>query len=227
MKSRNLREQLSELEHEVAAQQQRGLELKAEIDRHESRIQFNEERLREIESQNAKALGGNHAGRGTLPCRVERIDHRHRTAGRRRSRAGAAQGKFAGQTRELAAGGKRFARAAGTVAPGAVRRVCRRAGFVAPPQRNHGARFAEAGQRRPPRKTFRRKNPAGSRTHRLGIALAGIHRQRRGGKTERRDHARLRRAAAEPSARIAGGIADRPPPSRTNFCTSNPTSVRA
>ena len=56
MKSRKLRERLSELEHEVAAQQQRGLELKSEIDRHESRIHFNEERLREIESQNSKAL---------------------------------------------------------------------------------------------------------------------------------------------------------------------------
>ncbi|HAO77760.1 MAG TPA: chromosome segregation protein SMC, partial [Verrucomicrobia subdivision 3 bacterium] len=51
-----LREHLSELEHQVAAQQQHGLELKAEIDRNESRIQFNEERLREIESQNSKAL---------------------------------------------------------------------------------------------------------------------------------------------------------------------------
>src|ERR1700729_4270574 len=51
-----LRERLSDLEHEVAAQQQRGLELKGEIDRHESRIQFNEERLREIESQNSRAL---------------------------------------------------------------------------------------------------------------------------------------------------------------------------
>jgi chromosome segregation protein len=51
-----LRERLSELEHEVAAQQQRGLELKGEIDRHESRIQFNEERLRELASQNSKAL---------------------------------------------------------------------------------------------------------------------------------------------------------------------------
>jgi chromosome segregation protein len=51
-----LREHLSELEHEVAAQQQRGLELKAETDRNDSRIQFNQERLREIESQNAKAL---------------------------------------------------------------------------------------------------------------------------------------------------------------------------
>ena len=51
-----LRERLSDLEHEVAAQQQRGLELKGEIDRHESRIQFNEERLNEIASQNSKAL---------------------------------------------------------------------------------------------------------------------------------------------------------------------------
>src|ERR1700691_4610570 len=51
-----LRERLSDLEHEVAAQQQRGLELNGEIDRHESRIQFNEERLNEIASQNSKAL---------------------------------------------------------------------------------------------------------------------------------------------------------------------------
>src|SRR5665213_1061210 len=52
----HLRERLSDLEHEVAAQQQRGLELKGEIDRHESRIQFNDERLNEIASQNSKAL---------------------------------------------------------------------------------------------------------------------------------------------------------------------------
>ncbi len=51
-----LRERLSELEHEIAAEQQRGLELKGEIDRHESRIQFNEERLREFAAQNSKAL---------------------------------------------------------------------------------------------------------------------------------------------------------------------------
>ena len=53
---KQLRERLMELEHEVSAQQQRGLELKSEIGRHESRIQFNEERLRELESQNARAL---------------------------------------------------------------------------------------------------------------------------------------------------------------------------
>ncbi|HET7625049.1 MAG TPA: chromosome segregation protein SMC, partial [Verrucomicrobiae bacterium] len=51
-----LRERLSELEHEIAATQQRGLELKSESDRHESGIQFNEERLRELAAQNSKAL---------------------------------------------------------------------------------------------------------------------------------------------------------------------------
>ena len=40
----------------MAEKQQRGLELKGEADRHESRIQFNEERLRELAAQNAKAL---------------------------------------------------------------------------------------------------------------------------------------------------------------------------
>ncbi|HEX5398166.1 MAG TPA: chromosome segregation protein SMC [Verrucomicrobiae bacterium] len=51
-----LRERLADLEHQVAAQQQRGLELKGEMDKHESRIQFDEERLRELSAQNAKAL---------------------------------------------------------------------------------------------------------------------------------------------------------------------------
>ena len=56
MKFQNCGRRLSDLEHEVAAQQQRGLELKSEIDRHDSRIQFNQERVHEIESQNMKAL---------------------------------------------------------------------------------------------------------------------------------------------------------------------------
>ena len=51
-----LRARVSELEHEISLQQQRGLELKSDIDRHESRIQFNEERLREFAAQNTKAL---------------------------------------------------------------------------------------------------------------------------------------------------------------------------
>ena len=51
-----LRQRLSELEHQVHQLQQEGLELKNRIDRHEGRIQFNEERLRELETQNATAL---------------------------------------------------------------------------------------------------------------------------------------------------------------------------
>lgn len=53
---KQLRERLSELEQQINAVQQRGLELKAEIERHESRIEFNEERLRELSASNSKAL---------------------------------------------------------------------------------------------------------------------------------------------------------------------------
>ncbi|HEY2953318.1 MAG TPA: AAA family ATPase, partial [Verrucomicrobiae bacterium] len=52
----HLRERLSQLEHQISQAQQHGLELKGQIDRHESRIQFNEERLKEIEAQHGKAL---------------------------------------------------------------------------------------------------------------------------------------------------------------------------
>ena len=51
-----LRERMSELDHEISTTQQRGLELKSEADRHEARIHFNDERLRELASQNEKAL---------------------------------------------------------------------------------------------------------------------------------------------------------------------------
>lgn len=51
-----LRQRLSELEHTIAGMQQRGLELKSEIERHESRIHFNQERVREVSAQDEKAL---------------------------------------------------------------------------------------------------------------------------------------------------------------------------
>jgi chromosome segregation protein len=51
-----LRQQLSEVEHQISASQQQGMELKAQCDRHDSRIQFNEERLAELEQQNFRAL---------------------------------------------------------------------------------------------------------------------------------------------------------------------------
>ena len=50
-----LREQLSEQEQHVNTLQQQGMALRAESERHESRIQFNEDRLRDLESQNARA----------------------------------------------------------------------------------------------------------------------------------------------------------------------------
>ncbi len=52
-----LRALLAGLETEIAASRQRGLELTGEADRHENRAQFNLERLRELEGQNARALG--------------------------------------------------------------------------------------------------------------------------------------------------------------------------
>jgi chromosome segregation protein len=50
-----LREQLSEQEQQIGHWQQQGLELKGQIDRHESRIQFNEDRQRDLDAQNARA----------------------------------------------------------------------------------------------------------------------------------------------------------------------------
>ncbi len=51
-----LRKQLSELEQAVGASQKRGLELKAESELHENRVQYNHERLKELASQQEKAL---------------------------------------------------------------------------------------------------------------------------------------------------------------------------
>lgn len=51
-----LRTALSDLDQQISLEQQRGLELKAQSERHESRIQFHEERVRELESQNERAL---------------------------------------------------------------------------------------------------------------------------------------------------------------------------
>jgi chromosome segregation protein len=65
-----LRDQLSGLEREIAGMQQRGLELKGQIDRHESRIHFNKERLSEIASQNEKALAD-----------ISQAEERHLAAG--------------------------------------------------------------------------------------------------------------------------------------------------
>ena len=51
-----LRERLGELEHQISESQQQGMELKSQIERQENRAQFNQQRLREIETQHAGAL---------------------------------------------------------------------------------------------------------------------------------------------------------------------------
>jgi len=50
-----LREELAEQEQHISQMQQQGLELKNQIDRHESRIQFNDDRLRDLAAQNTRA----------------------------------------------------------------------------------------------------------------------------------------------------------------------------
>ncbi len=51
-----LRTRLGELEQEISLNQQHGLELKADSDRHSAKIGFNEQRLQELEFQNERAL---------------------------------------------------------------------------------------------------------------------------------------------------------------------------
>jgi chromosome segregation protein len=50
-----LRQQLTDQEQQIGQWQQQGLELKSQSDRHEGRIQFNEDRLRDLEAQNTRA----------------------------------------------------------------------------------------------------------------------------------------------------------------------------
>ncbi len=52
-----LRERLGQIDADLLATQQLGQEVKAQTDRNASRIHFNEERLKELESQKSKALG--------------------------------------------------------------------------------------------------------------------------------------------------------------------------
>ena len=82
-----LRERVSELEHEIGARQQRGLELKGEIDRHESRIHFNEERLREFATQNTKAMADLTQAEERRRAAGEELDDGHRASGGFRDRA--------------------------------------------------------------------------------------------------------------------------------------------
>jgi chromosome segregation protein len=50
-----LREELAEQEQHISQLQQQGLELKGQVERHQSRIQFNDDRLRDLAAQNSRA----------------------------------------------------------------------------------------------------------------------------------------------------------------------------
>lgn len=65
-----LRERLVELEEELHLARQQAMELKAQIDRSEGRIHFNQERLAELDSQNARALSD-----------ITQAEERHAAAG--------------------------------------------------------------------------------------------------------------------------------------------------
>ncbi|HCE04990.1 MAG TPA: chromosome segregation protein SMC [Verrucomicrobiales bacterium] len=52
---KELRQTLTKLDRQISATQQRGLELKAEVERHENRIQYNEQRMEELDAQHADA----------------------------------------------------------------------------------------------------------------------------------------------------------------------------
>ena len=52
---KELRQTLTELDRQISATQQRGLELKSEVEHHENRIQYNEQRMEELHAQHADA----------------------------------------------------------------------------------------------------------------------------------------------------------------------------
>jgi chromosome segregation protein len=52
-----LREELAGEEQQISHLQRQGLELKSQVERHESRIQFNDDRLRDLAAQNSRASG--------------------------------------------------------------------------------------------------------------------------------------------------------------------------
>ena len=174
-----------------AAMQQRGLELKGEIDRHESRIQFNEERLREFEAQNAKALAD-------IAQAEERRASPSRNWPRSPSSLAASEAALDAASADACSASRRrcgrsktdLRAAAGSAAPGAGGGLCRRAGPDPGAQRNQRAGPAEAGQRRPAGKTLGREDPARGRAHAAGNAAAGIRGQCRGGEAQCADPAR-------------------------------------
>ncbi len=129
-----LRERLSELEQEINAAQQRGLEIKSEMDRHESRIQFNEERLRELVDQNTKASSDITQAEERRHVAEDELAGIQRPAGGLRSCARQTQAGPAVPSSRASRHRRADQTRPGVASSGAGRRVCRRAGFDAHPK---------------------------------------------------------------------------------------------
>ena len=179
-RNRPAQERLSDLGHDVAARQQRGLEWKGEMDRHDSRIQFNEERLRELASQHEKALAD-----------ITQAGERCRAAGEELAGVAEKTGCFRGCAGQHRLTLETNQRALGKVEEDLKHRqeslreaggrgFCGCPGPDPHPQRDHRARPAEAGQHHPARKTFGGKNATGGGTPAARGAAPGIHGQRGG-----------------------------------------------
>ena len=87
---KQLRELLADLDRQVNAAQTKGLELKSETDRHENRIQFNEQRMEELSVQHAEAevdIAGAQERRKQVDAELESINQQLGNSGHLLERA--------------------------------------------------------------------------------------------------------------------------------------------
>ena len=87
---KELRQTLTELDRQISATQQRGLELKSEVERHENRIQYNEQRMEELAAQHADAeadIAGAQERRKQVDAELEGINQQLSDSGHSLDRA--------------------------------------------------------------------------------------------------------------------------------------------
>ena len=203
--------------------------IEGEIDRHESRIQFNEERLREIESQNSKALAEITQAEERCHAASRRTGVGHGSVWPLRSRAGAASANACRRSakarckrsKTICANGQEQLRQAQSDAFAAAQDLTRVRNEI------NALDLQKQGNVVRLEKLSAEKMQLEEERTRLESRLQEFAANVESGKTERRDHARLRRAAAEAAARRLQTSCSTLPPSRTSFCSSRPRSVRA
>ena len=87
---KELRQTLTGLDRKISATQQRGLELKSEVERHENRIQYNEQRMEELAAQHADAeadIAGAQERRKQVDAELEGINQQLSDSGHSLDRA--------------------------------------------------------------------------------------------------------------------------------------------